>query len=262
MRRDGKYGSNKTIRFCTKCSRDSSHSESSCNISLDKGNRWKLIDLLKKFSQSPDGTNKKIIRHNYNFYQYNGYHFSARRESKPPKHMSFPKRPDFVYQPHVKCLKINHDIFNWALQNGSRFFRDKTNLERILDIHSPDIPVTIIYFMDGSQHCFPLDWRNAYRHAFGGYFADYNMLCTGDYCPFGPKIRGLMSKETRIDEVLFLCIDKEHQGRKGCCHNVAWRCVTRATQHGYKEGRHRIKTQRREGNRLTKEAISTRASFQ
>ncbi|CAF5024362.1 unnamed protein product, partial [Rotaria sp. Silwood1] len=45
-----------------------------------------------------------------------------------------------------------------------------------------------------------MDWRNAHEHAFGGYVADYCMLCSGDYCPFGPKIRGLTTADSRIDQ--------------------------------------------------------------
>ncbi|CAF1590634.1 unnamed protein product, partial [Adineta ricciae] len=105
----------------------------------------------------------------------------------------------------------------------------------------------------GSRHWFPNDWHNAQRHAHGGYFADYHMLCTGEYCPFGPKIRGLTEIDSRIDQVLFVNTSNERQGRMGCCSSVAWKCPTSAMRHSYKEGRHRIKSQRRQGNRLTKE---------
>ncbi|CAF5211155.1 unnamed protein product, partial [Rotaria magnacalcarata] len=62
MRRDGKYGTNKTIRYCKECSREPSNNSSSGEVSMNKRNRWQLTELLKKYSQSPDNIKKIVLR--------------------------------------------------------------------------------------------------------------------------------------------------------------------------------------------------------
>ncbi|CAF2055225.1 unnamed protein product [Rotaria magnacalcarata] len=258
MRRDGKYGTNKTIRYCKECSRESSNNSSSGEVSMNKRNRWQLTELLKKYSQSPDNIKKIVLQRKYTFQQYNGYTWSPRRKTSPPRHTTFVDKPDFIYQPYVKFLKVNHDVFNFALFNVSQFLSDVNNLEQLLDIRSRDIPVTLIYFLDGSQHSFSIDWLNARRHANGGYVADYCMLCTGDYCPFGPKIRGQSASDSRLKEVLILTKPNQQRGQCGCCSRRNWVPALFFHEKSYKDVRSHIKIQRRESIRLTKIVIESR----
>ncbi|CAF0859640.1 unnamed protein product [Adineta steineri] len=261
MRRDGKYKSNKTIRYCKYCSGEIVHSDSSNNMSLDKKKRWQLIELLKKYSQSSNDINKIVTRRCYNFHMYNGYSWHPKYKRSPLKHLSFAKRPDFVYQPYVKFVKVNQNIFNLIFQDGLQVYRNEKKLLELFDIDSTDITVTFIYFMDGPKHWFPNDWNNAYKHAFGGSLADFYMGCTGDYCSFGPKVHGLKKIDSRIDQILFVSTSNERQGRMRCCQRVAWKYLSCFKGDVYKEERRRKKSQRREGNRLTKNTISTKNFF-
>lgn len=262
MRRTGKYASNKTIRYCRQCSQQSSACSYPHDLSTNKRNRWILINLLEKFSQSPKPTNKTLVRRNYNFYQYNGYTWAPRKYKTPPKHPTLAGRPDFTYQPYVKFLKVNQELFNIALLDGtSEFLKNSDYLNQLLDIHSSDNAVTLLYFLDGSDHCFSSDWSHAGRHAFGGYFADYCMLCSGTYCPLGPKIRGESTADSRVDQVLFVMTPSKRKGQWGCCSNVSWFRPSKADRHGGKEERSRKKIERREGNRLTKQVIESRNMY-
>jgi hypothetical protein len=252
MRRNNKYGTNKTVRFCQRRLQTSSHTNPSEQLSIDKRNRWKLIDLLKEYTQSSDYSNKIIVRRNYNFYQYNGYR-SILREN-PPRHLSFPRRPDFIYQPYANFIKVNQDIFGLALRNGWKYLNNKTNLELLLDINSRNISVTLIYFLDGPKHFYSSDWFHAGKHAFGGYFADYSMVCSGDYCPFGPKIRGEQTSDSRINQVLFITGQNHESKRYSNCSCDSWKRSTKPERHAYKTGRSKVKTQRRQKYMLTKQA--------
>jgi hypothetical protein len=168
MRRKSKYGTNKTVRFCQTCRQVSLQTYSSEQLSVDKRNRWKLIDLLQEYTQSSDYVNKIFVRRNCTFYQYNGYRNELREN--PPRHLSFARKPDFVYQPYVNFIKVNLNIFDLALRNGLKVLRNKNTLEQLFDIDSYDTSVVLIYFLDGPQCCYSSDWSHARRHAFGGYF--------------------------------------------------------------------------------------------
>jgi hypothetical protein len=252
MRRKNKYRTNKTIRFCQRDVQTSSHSHPSEQLCIDKSNRWKLIDLLKEYAQSPDYSNKIIVRRNYTFYQYNGYKKILREN--PPKHLSFPRRPDFIYQPYVNFIKVNQNIFNLVLRNGWKFLKNKNNLKNLFDINSHDISVTLIYFLDGPKHFYLSDWFNARRHAFGGYFAAYTTVCCGDYCPFGPKIRGEQTSDSRINEVLFITGQNHESERCSYCSCDSWKHPTKLEGRDYKTRRSKVKIQRREKYKLTKQA--------
>jgi hypothetical protein len=252
MRRNNKYRTNKTIRFCQRCLQTSSHGNPSEQLSIDKRNRWKLMDLLKEYTQSPDYSNKIIVRRNYNFYQYNGYRRTLREN--PPRHLSFARRPDFIYQPYVNFIKVNQDIFGLALRNGWKFLNNKTNLELLFDINSRNIPVTLIYFLDGPEQFCLSDWFHAWKHAFGGYFADYHTVCSGDYCPFGPKIRGEKISDSRINQVLFITGQNHESERCINCSCDPWKRAAKPQRPKSKKGRSKVKTQRREKYVLTKQA--------
>jgi hypothetical protein len=252
MKPENKYGTNKTIRFCHGRRLTSFQTYSSEQFSIDKRNRWKLLDLLKDYAQSSDYTNKIVIRRNYNFYQYNGYKTELREN--PPRHLSFARRPDFIYQPYANFIKVNQDIFGLALRNGWKVLKYKNNLERLFDISIPNISVTLIYFLDGPKHLYPSDWFNAWKHAFGGYFADYTTVCLGDHCPFGPRIRGQQTSNSRIDQVLFIVGQNNESERYANCSCGRWRRSTKSDRHEYKEGRSKVKMQRREKYKLTIEA--------
>lgn len=258
MRRNIKYGTNKTLRYCKECADESLNRHSSAKVSMNKRDRWKLIDLLRKYSQSPNNDNKIIVQGNHHFVQYNGYQWSSTRKTTPPKHPSFASRPDFVYQPYVRFMKVNEDVFNLALHYGSHFLEDPKNLEQLLDISSFDISVTLIYFLNGSAHCFSSDWFNALKHAMGGYLADYCMVCSGDYCPFGPKLRGQILKDARVNQILFFSVQNERKEQQGCCFNVTWSRPTSADRHDCKIERSRKKIQRSQSFKLTKQAIESR----
>ncbi len=252
MRRNNKYGTNKTIRFCQRRLQTLSHGNPSEQLSIDKRNRWKLMDLLKEYTQSPDYSNKIIVRRNYNFYQYNGYRRTLREN--PPRHLSFASRPDFIYQPYVNFIKVNQDIFGLALRNGWKFLNNKTNLELLFDINSRNIPVTLIYFLDGPEQFCLSDWFHAWKHAFGGYFADYHTVCSGDYCPFGPKIRGEKISDSRINQVLFITGQNHESERCINCSCDPWKRAAKPQRPKSKKGRSKVKTQRREKYVLTKQA--------
>ena len=254
MKRENKYGTNKTIRLCHGFHPTSLHIYPSEQLSIDKRNRWKLLDLLKKYTQSSDYTNKIVLRRNYNFYQYNGYKQELRE--KPPKHLSFPRRPDFIYQPYVNFIKVNQHIFDLTLLHGWKFLTYKNNLEHLFDITLRNISVTLIYFLDGPKRLYSSDWFNSHKHAFGGHFADYHMVCSGDYCSFGPKIRGQQTSDARINQVLFIIAKDTESKRSAHCYCSRWKCSTTSDQHRYKEGRSKVKMQRRERYKLTQEARS------
>ena len=116
MRRENKYGTNKTIRFCQQSFEASAGNHPPKQICLNKKSRWKLMNLLKEHAQSSVSSNKIILRRNYNFYQYNGYNQNLR--NYPPRHLSFARRPHFIYQPYVHFIKVNYDFFNLALYHG------------------------------------------------------------------------------------------------------------------------------------------------
>ena len=127
MRRESKYGTNKSIRFHQNLRNKSLLYYSYGELSVDKRNRWKLVDLLKAHTQRSNSVNKIIVRRNCNFYQYNGYRNEL--TESPPKHRSFACKPDFVYQPYVNFIKVNHDIFSIALQDGFKFLENQNNLK-------------------------------------------------------------------------------------------------------------------------------------
>ena len=200
MRRESKHGTNKSIRFYQNLHHKSLRYYLYGDSSLDKRNRWKLIDLLKGHSQSSNGVNKIVVRRNCNFYQYNGYRHELTENI--PKHRSFAYKPSFVYQPYAKFIKVNQDIFTIALQEGFKFLKNENNLRQLLDISSLDLSLTLNYFLDESKYGYSSDWSNAKRHVFGGYLGDYHMRCTAEYCPYGPKIRGQQTVDSRIYQVL------------------------------------------------------------
>jgi hypothetical protein len=252
MRRKNKYGTNQTIRFCQKYLETSSHSHSPGQLCIDKRGRWKIMDFLKKHTQSPDYSNKIILRRNYSFYQYNGYK-SILREN-PPQHLSFARRPDFVYQPYVNFIKVNQNIFNLALDHGWKFLKNRSNLADLLDTDSPDISVTLIYFLDDLKHFCLSDWLNARKHALGGHFAAYHTVCCGDYCPFGPRIRGVQTSDSRITQVLFISGKYKELERCSNCSCDSWKHSVKHGQPDYKTERSRVKIQRQEKYKLTKQA--------
>jgi hypothetical protein len=241
MRRESKYGTIKSIRFYQNLRHNSLLYYSYGALSLDNRNRWKLIDLLKEHSQSSNGVNKIVVRRNCNFYQYNGY----RREltDNPPKHRSFACKPNFVYQPYVKFIKVNQDIFTIALQDGFKFLKNENNLRQLLDSSSLDLSLTLVYFLDESKYGYSSDWSNAERHAFGGYLADYHMRCTGEYCPYGPKIRGQQTADPRIQQVLLFIAKSSQQERCDCYARGFWTRSVKPERHDYKRERSRLKAQ-------------------
>jgi hypothetical protein len=258
MRRKNKYGTNKTIRFCQKylpISLPQNHSPE--QLCIDKRGRWKIMDFLKEHTQSSDYSNKIILRRNYNFFQYNGYK-SVLREN-PPQHLSFARRPDFVYQPYVNFIKVNQNILNLALLHGWKIFKNRINLADLLDIDSPDTPVTLIYFLDDLKHFCLSDWLNAQKHAFGGHFAAYHTVCSGDYCPFGPRIRGIETSDSRINQVLLITGNYKKLERCFNCTCDSWNHSTKLKRHCYKKERSRVKIQRQEKYKLTKQAKAAKS---
>jgi hypothetical protein len=251
MRRENKYGTNKTIRYCQKSLQTWLFNYSSEQLSINKRNRWKLLDLLKEYTESSDYSNKIIVRHNCNFYQYNGYN-SAKRQN-PPKHSSFASRPDFIYQPYVNFIKVNQDVFGLAIRLGWKFLNSQNNLEHLLDIDARNISVTLIYFIKGSEHHYSSDWFYAWKHAYGGYFADYYTVCSGDYCPFGPRIRGQQISDSRINQVLFIFAQNNERKRYSNHYCDYWKCSTKSGQHDDKTERRKVKSQRRNKHILTKQ---------
>ena len=249
MRRENKYGTNKTIRLCHYALGKYSYLHFPEQPCVNKRSCWKVMDLLKEHAQSPNYSNKIVLRRTYNFYQYNGYN-NVLREN-PPKHLSFARRPDFVYQPDVHFIKVNQEVFDLALHDGWKIFQNEINVEHLLDINSLDISVTLIYFLDDSKHCSSSNWSHAQRHAFGGYFADYNTVCLGDYCPFGPKLRGIQSSDPRINQVLFITRQSKRLER---CINCSCRSSKCSRGSEYKTGRSQVKIQRQEKYKLTKQA--------
>lgn len=258
MRRESKYGTNKTVRFRPILPKNPFVYQSYGELSIDKRNRWKLIDLLKEFSQSPDGVNKTVVRRNCNFFHYNGYR--SELTDNPPKHHGFAGKPDFVYQPYVNFIKVNQYFFNIAVRDGFKFLENKCNVEQLLDISSLDGSVTLIYFLEESKYSYLSSWSNARRHAFGGYLADYHMRCTGDYCPFGSKIRGQQSLDSRIDQVLLFTTKSSQQERYSCACCGFWTRQIKPERHEYKRERSRVKVQRRKKYILTKKAMMDKIS--
>ena len=107
------------------------------HICVNKQNRWKLMTFLKEHAQSLDSPNKITLRRNYNFYQYNGYSHVLREN--PPQHLSFARRPDFIYQPHVNFIKVNQEFFNLILYHGWKFLNNEKNLRNIFFGYSNSI---------------------------------------------------------------------------------------------------------------------------
>lgn len=252
MRRENKYRTNKTVRFCQIHVQTSLRSYFSEQLCIDKRNCWKVMDLLQKYLQSPDYSNKIVVRRNYSFYQYNGYK-SILREN-PPKHLSFASRPDFIYQPYVNFIKVNQEMFGLVLHYGWKFLQYKNNLELLLDVESQNISVTLIYFHDSPQHFYRSDLSYARIHACGGHFAGYNTVCLGDYCSFGPRIRGEQTSDSRINQVLFIAKQTGKPMRYSGCSCGSWKRPTKSDRHQYKAGRSKLKIQRRNKHALTKQA--------
>ena len=115
--------------------------------------------------------------------------------------------------------------------------------------------MTLIYFLEESKYGYSSDWSNAKRHAFGGYLADYHMRCTGEYCPYGPKIRSQQTADTRIRQVLLFREKSSQQERYDCCSCGLWRRSVDPKRQDSKRERTRLKIQRREGMKLTKKAM-------
>ena len=250
MRRDNKYATNRTVRFCQEPfqSRQFSYNQ----LCIDKRNLWQLISLLKPYVQSTNRTNKIVLRRNFNFYQYNGY-ISSQREH-PPKHVSFARRPDFIYQPYANFILLNRDMFNRALSYGWKFLQNGKNLQQMLDVNEQNISLTLIYFLDAPSHFCSSDWYLALKHAIGGHFAAYHLVCWGDYCPLGPKIRGKQMSDSRINQILFVAENNSQSKLYSNCSCKSWERLTRSDRHQYKKERSQIKMQRRETQRLTKQA--------
>ena len=82
------------------------------------------------------------------------------------------------------------------------------------------------------------------RHAFGGCFADFHTVCWGDYCAFGPKIRGEQYFDSRIQHVLFIT---------GLVKTSIRSPSKRTVDYEYKKQRSELKLQRREKSKLTKQ---------
>lgn len=249
MRRRGKCNTNQTVRFCLNYR--SVHEQQDCSdeFSVNKRNHWQLIDLLKRHRQTLDSRNKIIIRRNCHFYHYNGYKEEIR--TNPPRHRFFARRPHFVYQPYVHFIKVNLEIFTAFLHYG---LPSSNGLEQLLDTEGEDTPVALIYFLDGSAHCYSSDWYYACKHAYGGSFADYHMHCWGTYCPFGPKISGEVTRDPRIKQVIFA--NEKHRDKKLCGHCLCskGRHAAKFDWYKYKIERSQVKCQRRQRNLLTKQA--------
>ncbi|CAF1250008.1 unnamed protein product [Adineta steineri] len=230
MRRENKYGTSKTIRFCQNSFEIWSQQYSSERPSINKRNRWKLLDLLNKYAESPDFSNKIVIRRNYNFCEYDGY--ESRLRENPPPHPSFSRKPDFVYQPYVNFIKVNQDKFDLMFQNGCKLSEIKNNFEDLINIDAYDGPVMLIYFINDSNQYYSPDWFQALRHASGGSFAGYHTIYVGDYCSFGPKIRGQQQSDSRINQIVLILTNNDIEKRCGYYSVGYYKCLTKADQFG------------------------------
>ena len=248
MRRGGKYKSNQTVRFCLNYRQRHVHRDCPDEFCVNKRNHWKLINLLKAHRHTLDFESKIVVRRNCHFYQYNGY--KPEKRSNPPRHLFFAGKPSFVYQPYVHFIKVNQEAFSIFLRDG---LPSRNGLEQLLDIECENTAVTLIYFLDGSSHCYSSDWYYACKHAYGGYFADYHTVCLGDFCPFGPKISGEISRDPRIREVLFINEKNRDQQRCGHCLCSKGRHAAKFDWRRYKVERSQLKSQRRLRNQLTKQ---------
>ncbi|CAF0867368.1 unnamed protein product [Adineta steineri] len=93
-------------------------------------------------------------------------------------------------------------------QNGCKLSEIKNNFEDLIDIDAHDGPVMLVYFINDSNHYYSSDWFQALRHASGGSFAGYYTVCLGDYCSFGPKIRGQQQSDSRINQIVLILTKK------------------------------------------------------
>lgn len=145
----------------------------------------------------------------------------------------------------MNFIKVNYDFFNLALYHGWKFLNDENNLRNLFDISPPDTPIVLIYFLDDLKYASVSDWIRAQKHAFGGHFADFNTVCWGDYCPFGPKIRGAIERpDSKIEQVLFM---------PGSNKTLVPRSSSRIINYECKTQRSELKLQRREKHKLTKQ---------
>ena len=118
-------------------------------------------------------------------------------------------------------------------------------MRNLFDITSSDTSIVLIYFLDDLKYGSLADWNRAQKHAFEGHFADFNTICWGGYCPFGPRIRGAIERtDSRIQQVLFI---------PGPSKTLVRQRSTRIIDYEYKTQRSELKLQRREKHRLAKQ---------
>ena len=278
MRRLGKYASNQTIRYCPfkrlgavewehVFLEKRSHNERSYRRTVvrppdflwsNKGNDWRLLNILRRYIEPQHSKRKILVRRDFNYQQYNGY--SARLRAHPPKHVAFSRRPDFIYQPRTRFIKVNQETLNAFLRYGVKYLDDSEHFQGFFDIYRSDSPITLIYFMSGSEHQFETDWSLARKHAFGGSCADYDTKGTMDYCPFGPKIVSQIEKDFRIDQVIFVNSDERRRDLFHQCRCFNWHRLP-SCYRGDKRMHSQLKRQRQEKTRLTKQIRDDRFAF-
>ena len=259
MRREGRYASNRTIRSCEEPGTIQLLNSSLENLSINKHKYWKLLDILRRYIKLVDLTKQALASSAHNYHQYNGY--SDRLREHPPKHVAFSRRPDFIYQPRAKFIKVNQEVLNTVLRCGMKYLDDPKHFQDLFDMDHSDSPIALIYFMNGSEHEYATDWSLARKHAFGGSCASYHCHCWGLYCPFGPKIIGQTSKDSRIDQVIF--VSGEERRRDFFYHCRCYR-GRRKSKHAGGHGKRKhgeLKCQRQEKTRLTNQIRDDRFAF-
>ena len=277
MRRLGRYASNRTIRSCEEPGAIQLLNSYFVNLSIDnldywrmitvpledlsinKRNHWKLLNILRKYIEPLEVEKKILVRSYYNYHQYNGY--SDRLRAHPPKHVAFSRRPHFIYQTRAKFIKVNQETLNIVLRRGMKYLDDSKHCQDLFDIYHSDSPITLIYFMSGSEHEYPTDWSLARKDAFGGTCASYHCHCWGLYCPFGPKIVGQVTKDSRIHEVIFVSGEERRRDLFHHCRCYKQRRKSKRTGDGDKRLHSQLKCQRQEKTRLSKQIRDDRFAF-